>query len=244
MAAFVLTNVRLFAGGADFTSRTNQVELAAEVEDKDATTYGSGGWKEFLGGLKGGALGGEGQWEAGDLSKVDDDRWASMGAVTAYTVCPHAADVGNLAWTLKAMESKYQLGGQVGDIAPWTMAAASAWPLGRGKVGHPPGTARTATGSGTAVQLAAASASQYLYATLHVLSVAGTDTPTLTVAVESDNAEGFPSTTNRITFTAATAVGGQISRLVGAITDDWYRATWTISGTNPSFLFVVACSIQ
>lgn len=244
MAAFVLTNVRLFAGGADFTSRSNKMELAAEVEDKDSTNFGSGGWKEHLGGLKGGALGGEGQWEAGDLSKVDDDRWASMGAVTAYTVCPHAADVGNLAWTLKALESKYQLGGQVGDIAPWTMAVAGVWPLGRGKVAHPPGTARTATGTGTAVQLAAASSDQYLYATLHVLSVSGTGSPTLTVAVESDNAEGFPSTTNRITFTAATAVGGEIKRLVGPITDDWYRVTWTISGSSPSFLFVAAVAVQ
>lgn len=243
MSAFVLTNVRLFGGGCDFTSRSNKVELDVEGEVKDSTNFGSGGWKECLCGLLQGDMTAEGQWEAFDASKVDDDRWASLGAVTAYTLCPDTADVGDLAWTLKSMEAQYKLGGQVGEIAPWTMSAKGAWPLGRGKVLHDPGTARTSSGNGTAVQLSAASSSQYLYATLHVLSVSGTDTPTLTVKVQSDTV-GFASATDQITFTAATTVGSQISRLVGPITDDYYRVSWTISGTNPSFLFVAAVSIQ
>lgn len=244
MGIFVLTNVRMFGGGCDFTARSNKVELAAEFESKESTTFASAGWKEFMAGLGSAALAAEGFWEAGDTGMVDDDAWASMGSVGGYTVCPHGAAVGDLAWTLNALRAKYKLGGQVGDIAPFSTAVSSSWPLGRGKVLHPPGTARTATGSGTAVELQATATGQYLYSTLHVLSVAGTSTPTLTVRLQSDVDNTFGSPTTQITFSAATAIGGQISRVAGPITDTWLRGDWTISGTNPSFLFVLAAAVK
>lgn len=244
MALFVLDNVRLFAGGCDFTSRSNKVELSVDYEEKDATNFGSGGWKEVLAGLASSALGAEGQWEAGDETMVDNSVWSAIGSVGGWTVCPDGAAVGDVAWLGQALESQYKVGGQVGDIASWNAVFAGAWPVARGKVAHPPGTARTATGSGTAIQLGAVSAGQYIYANLNVLSVAGTDDPDITVKIQSDNAEGFSSATDQITLTAATAVGGQISRTAGAITDDWWRAQWTITGTDPSFLFVVSFGIQ
>jgi hypothetical protein len=124
------------------------------------------------------------------------------------------------------------------------LAAAGSWPLARGVVLNPPGTALTITGNGTAVQhVAVTTAAQYLYASLHVLSVSGTATPTLTVKVQSDTV-GFPSPTDRITFTAATAQSSQISRVAGINTDDYYRISYTISGTNPSFLALVAVGVQ
>lgn len=250
MAKFVQFNVRLFAGAADLTGRSNKVELAMEHEEKDATTYlaegdPDSGWKKVLGGLGSFALGGEGFWEAGDLTKVDNESWAGLGVVQAFTVCPNGAAVGNLAWVLKAMRAQYKLGGQVGEIAPWTATAAGSWPVGRGKVLHPPGTARTATGDGTAVEVAAVTDAQYLYASLHVLSVSGTDTPTITVIVESDVDANFDgSETTRISFAAATAVGGQVLRAAGPITDTFYRVSHTISGTNPSFLYLCAIGIK
>ena len=128
-------------------------------------------------------------------------------------------------------------------MATWTGTAKSSWPLVRGTIAHPPGTARTASGTGTGLQLGAVPAGRRLYAALHVLSVAGT-TPSITVTVESDDANTFASATTRLTFDAATAAGGQVLRTTGdAITDTWFRVTWTISGTSPSFLFVVALGI-
>lgn len=244
MPMFTLINARIFAGGADFTARSNKVELSAQVEEKDVTTFASNGWKEVMGGMFASALGAEGLWEAGDLGKVDDESWTNLGVVGAYTACPSGAAVGDLAWLLQAMKANYKVGGAIGDVAPWTTTAGGVWPLARGKVAHPPGTARTATGSGTALQLNAASATQYLYATLHVLSITGTAVPTITVKIQSSVDNTFAAPTDRITFTAATAIGGQIKRLVGPITDTWYRAQFTIAGTTPSMLFVVALSVQ
>lgn len=246
MSKSVLLDCRLFAVGADLSGHSNKIELSSEVEDKDATNYRSDGWKEVLGGLGSAELSGEGQWEAGDASKVDDASWSQLGGVGPWSVGPADSAVGDLAYFMKALRSDYKLGDAVGEVAPWSGNAKSAWPLVRGLFAHPPGTPRTATGDGTALQLGALAAGQQLYAALHVLSVAGTSTPTITVEIESDSQEDFGGTPEtRLSFAPATAAGGQILRTSpGAHADTWYRPTWTITGTNPSFLFVVAFGIS
>ncbi|MBW8701885.1 hypothetical protein MBT84_19955 [Streptomyces sp. MBT84] len=244
MSKTVLTNVRCFASGVDLTSNSNKIELSSEVEEKEATNYASQGWKEVLGGLASAEISGEGQWEAGDPSKVDDASWSQFGGVGPWSVSANnAANVGDLAYFTSALRADYKLGGEVGEVAPWTSTAKSSWPLVRGQFAHPPGTARTATGAGTGLNLGAVIAGKRMHAALHVLSVAGT-TPSITARVESSPDNTFASPTTRLTFTAATAVGGQILRTAGtAITDPWWRVAWTISGTTPSFLFAAALGI-
>lgn len=244
MAKTILTNVRCFAVAVDLTTVSNKVELSAEVEAKDTTNYGSEGWKENIGGLGSAEISAEGQWEAGDPSKVDDASWAQLGGVGPWSVSANnGAAVGDLAYFTSALRSDYKLGDAVGEVAPWTGTAKSAWPLVRGQFAHPPGTARTATGTGTGLQVGAVALNKRMYAALHVLSVAGT-TPSITARVESSVDNTFAAPTTRLTFTAATAVGGQILRTDGtAITDTWWRVAWTISGTTPSFLFAATLGI-
>ncbi|MEU3667535.1 hypothetical protein [Streptomyces virginiae] len=244
MSKFVLLNARLFAVGADLTGASNKIELTSEIEDKESTNYYSAGYKEVIGGLGSAEVTAEGQWEAADSSKVDDAMWARLGGVGPWTACPDGAAVGDLAYITQCLTASYTLGGSVGDVAPWSGKGASSWPLVRGQMAHPAGTARTSTGVGTAVQLGAVPAGKRLYAALHVLSVAGT-TPSITARIESDNAVGFPSATTQLTFTAATTAGGEALRTSGsAITDDWFRVAWTISGTTPSFLFATSFGIR
>lgn len=244
MAKFTWANVRLFTGSADLTTVNNKVAVKAEAERQDATAFTASGvvWKETLTGLRSTEISAEGQWEASDLGKVDNVSWADLGSVTPWTICPAGAAVSDLAYLTGLLRGEYQLGGSVGDVAPWMASGEGTYPLIRGVVGHPPGTARTVTGTGTSIQLGAVASGQALYAGLHVLSVSGT-TPSLTARIESDNATGFPSAVTAGTFTAATALTSQFLRIPGPITDDWFRVAWTISGTTPSFLFLVSLGI-
>lgn len=239
----VLTNARIFTGGADLTGSSNKISIDPEFAVEDATNFGSGGWTENVAGLASSEIAAEGQWEAGDPSKVDDNRWAALGGLSAWSITPAGAAVGTLSYFTKAFDGEYSLGGEVGKLVPWSAKAAGSWPVVRGQIAHDPGTARTATGSGAGAQLGAVATGKNLYAALHVLSIAGTATPSITAAIESapDNTFGAPTT--RLTFAAATALGGQILRVPGPITDTWWRPKWTISGTTPSFLFVVAFGI-
>ena len=56
------------------------------------------------------------------------------------------------------------------------------------------------------------------------------------VKCESDDAEGFPSTAVQITFTGATNITSEWKDVAGAITDDWWRAAWTFTGTSAKFI--------
>lgn len=245
----ILKNVRLFTGAADLTGRANKLTISAEREVKQTTTWGdydttSGQvWETVKGGLIKTSLQGSGFWEAGDSGKVDDVSWTDLGGLSVWTACPHTADAGALAYLTEALRGNYQLLDKPGEVAPWEAAATGSWPLVRGVVLHPPGTARTATGTGAAVQHVAVGASETLYASLHVLSVAGTDTPTITVKIQSDDNSGFTSATDRLSFTAATAAGGQKASVAGAVTDTYWRVHHTVSGTNPSILYVVAIGV-
>ncbi len=242
MSKFVLTDCRIYSGGVDLSTRSNKAMLSAEHEEKDATAFAGGGYTEVLGGLASAKFQGEGQWEAG-ADTVDEVSWSGLGGLGPLTVCPDGADVDDLAWLTYAMRGSYTLGDALGEVAPWSANLASSWPLARGRVAHPPGTARSTTANGTAVELGAVASGQHLYACLHVLSASGT-TPSLTVKVQSDDGSGFGSATDRITFDAATTTGGQVQRLAGPITDTFYRARWEISGTTPSFLFVVSFGVK
>ncbi|MCX4468966.1 hypothetical protein OOK41_01330 [Micromonospora sp. NBC_01655] len=255
MAVHKLRNVRIFTGGADLTGQSNKVELGAEVEDKDTTNFGdvdANGdvWKSVIGGLGSAKVTAGGQWEAGDISLVDDDAWAALGGIGPWTIYPHESGpvggaVGSVAWIVNGLRAQYALLGSPGDVAPWAASATSTWPLVRGVGLHAPGVPRTATGTGTTVQRPAVLAGQYVYASLHVLSVAGTGTPTLTVTVQSAADAGFTTPTDRATFTAATARTGQALRVAaGPITDTYWRLSWTITGTAPSFLFAAAVGIK
>ncbi|MEU7399737.1 hypothetical protein [Streptomyces sp. NPDC044948] len=244
MGKSVLTNVRCFAVGLDLTSASNKIELTTGVEEKPTTNYGSEGWGEVVGGLASAEIAGEGQWEAGDETLVDDATWDQLGGVGPWSISANnSSAVGSLAYFTRAMRADYTLLGEVGEVAPWTSTAKSSWPLVRGQFAHPPGTARTATGNGTALQLGAVLTRKRVYASLHVLSVAGT-TPSLTVRVESAPDDTFAAPTTRATFDAATEAGGQIVRTDGtAITDTWWRLAWDITGDAPSFLFAAAFGI-
>lgn len=252
MAKDILRNVRLFAGGCDLTSQSNKLEFGGEFDEKDVTTWGSYDAasgkiaKEVLGGLFAGKISASGFWDANDLSLVDDAMWASRGLHRAWTVAPVGAAEGSLAYLQHGQHSSYQLLGQVGDVAPWQASVAGTGTQGRGQIASAPGTPRTATGSATILDFGVGGVptGHNLLASLHVLSVAGTSTPTITASVQSSTVSGFASPTTRITFTAATAIDGQFMTLAGPITDRYYRLAYTISGTSPSFLVAAGIAVD
>jgi hypothetical protein len=238
----ILKDCRIFAGAAHLSGQQNRIELSGELDEKDTTNFLSDGWKECTGSLKGFKIVGGGQWNASDLSAVDASRWAALGVAEAWSIAPATVAPGDRVYVGAANQSKYTFLGELGEVAPWTVDVDGSGAMVRGWSLHNYTTARTATGSGTAVLGSAVTSDQALYAALHVLSVSGTGSPTLTVRVQSDTV-GFPSATTVGTFTAATGLTNQFMRIAGPITDTYFRADWTISGTNPSFLFVVTIGV-
>lgn len=243
----VLLDARVFAGGVDLSGVGNKLEVTEESEVRKKTNWRSGGAEEVLAGITSVDINAEGQWAAGDPSQVDDATWAQRRSLEPWSFAPEGdSDLasGGLVYLTRALRHKSQIFGGLGEVAGWMANACGTWPLVRGLAAHPSGVPRSTTGSGTAYQLGAVAAGQKVYANLHVLDVSGTSTPTITVKVQSDNDSGFASPTDRFSFAAATAVGGESVRAAGAITDDWWRVSWTITGSTPSFLFLVTFGIE
>lgn len=243
----VLLDARVFNAGADLSGYGNKIELSEEAQTRKTTTWRSGGAVENIASLFETAISAEGNWEAGDLSKPDDAFWATRRQHAPWSFAPRSDSdlaAGGLMYLTKALRQKAQVLGGLGDVASWSAEATSTWPLVRGFCGHPSGVPRTATGTGTAVLAGATSATRKLYANLHVLSIAGTAAPTITVKIQSDDNAGFTTPTDRLPFAARTTIGGESLRLAGPLTDTYLRASWTITGTNPSFLFLVSMGIE
>lgn len=248
MAKQVFLDCRAYVSGCDLSGYSNKIEVGQTIEEKVTTNFRSGGARELLGGLAEVELDGEGQFEEGDASKPGDSFWANRRVIEPWSIAPDGQSdlsAGTLMYLANALRTDMKLLGAVGEVSPWTGSGKGNQALVRGRCLHPSGVARTATGTGTIVDyLAGPTAGQYVLANLHVLSVAGTSSPTLTVAIQSATTVGFGSPTTRGTFTAATAVGGQTMKIAAPGTDRWWRVSYTITGTTPSFLFMTSLGIE
>jgi len=242
LTPLVLMDADIYLGSADLSGYSNKVELTAPIDPLEYTTFGSGGWKARVGGLADMTGSIEGFWQAGDLSQPDDLFFASLGTnqIPATFVPTLGGTVGDLAYLTKCLEARYDPSGQVGQLFAFAVDLQGNAPVARGRIMQPMPTPRTATGTGTGQQIGAVLATQRMYANLHVTAVSGT-TPSMTVKVQSSVDNTFSAPTDRIVFTAATGVTSQAGSVIGAITDQWWRCIWTITGSTPSFTW--SCSM-
>lgn len=244
MTAFALVDATILAGSADLSGNSNEVGLETEADVLDATTFRSQGWRQRKAGHRSGSFSVKGLFEAGSLSLPDDSLFANLSrsSVLPVTVSPVSPAVGGVAYLLAAQQGSYKWGDQAGQLLPFEAAAQSAGMIARGA--YAATGAKAVSGNGAGVNLGGVPAGSKLVAALHVVSVAGGAAPSITVRVESDDSQAFPSPTTRGTFTAATAVGGQWLEIAApALTETWWRVSWTITGTAPSFLIHAAFGI-
>jgi len=114
----VLVSTFLSLNGTDLSAYTNKTEASFEVEEKDVTTFGSGGWKVLLGGLKSGGL--AVAWKNSIIvAELDSILWPLFGTVVTFEVRGTSAVVGtsNPKYTGSVLvKSLMPIGGSVGDV--------------------------------------------------------------------------------------------------------------------------------
>ena len=241
MAKFVFNDGKVFSGGYDLSDHVTSVNLEIMAEELDATTINSGGFREVLGGLRDSSLTMDGFYEAG-ANKPDALLGASVGNELIVTTVPDAG-VGNTAYFMKSRLFSYQMFGAVGEIAPFSISKSqSDDKVVQGKIEIDG--ALTATGNSTGVQLGAVGSTEKIYVAIHCTAVSGTSTPTVTFKLQSDDNASFTSPTDVITFSDITAIGDDYQSAAGAITDDYFRLNYTISGTSPSFSIHATIGIE
>lgn len=239
MAVLSLTNAKILAGQADLSGFSNMVEISSEVEELDSTVFGSSGYRSKVGGLTQVSIKIGGFFESTDGGYPDDRLFTDLGVAAVPMSITHAgATVADTAYFTKVLRPSYSFGAQVGELLGFeSNAVGDGTALIRGQVAD--NQARTSTATTTALTLSAPTASTRVYAAVHVLAVSGTSTPTLTPTLQGDSASNFPSPATVATGTGMTAVGAQwLAGSYGVTSDSYYRLSYVISGTNPSFTVV------
>lgn len=242
MALTALTNAKIMAGAADLSGYTNSVELSAEAEEHDVTTFGNAGWRARLGGMKTTTINASGFWDAGSAALPDDRMFGDFGATGVPMTVAVTPTVGDVSYFTRVARLNYTFGAEVGEVLPFeSEASGDGTTLVRGLVAD--NQARTATGTSGVLTLVVPTATTRPYAAIHVVAVSGT-APSMTVALQGDNAGGFPSPATIATSAPITAPGWiWLQGAYGASADAFYRLSYTISGTSPSFTVVASVGV-
>lgn len=159
------------------------------------------------------------------------------------TLCTEGGVVNTTAFFFKPLLTEYTpLDGKISELGTYKLHGEGTGELVRGKIMIAKG-AKTLTGTSTPYQLGALSSSQTMVCAYHVFAISGTDTPTITLILQSDAADTFLTPADQITFAAKTTIGDDYQSKAGPVTDTWWRLSYTISGTNPSFTIAVVAGI-
>lgn len=228
---FKLCDAAIWHDAVDLSGYANQVALSASAEAKDATTFQSNCWIERTAGLKSADVSFNTFWDA----TPDAEMFNALGDNTSIlTVCTSGTG-GSVAYSFTNLDSTYEQGDDVGELVGLNCTASSTGVLYRGKLALAKA-ARTSASNGTALQLGTVASGEKVYASLHVFAITGGN---LAVTVASDDNSGFTSGTDRLTFTTRTTVGAELVSTTGAITDNWWRVSWTQTASSATFAVVV-----
>lgn len=239
MSSFAFTDATVWIGGYDWTTDSNEITLNFSTEELDSTTFGGGGYRSRKAGLRSIEAGLKGFYQSAALDAPDPQAFLNLGtAGRVVTVAPDDAEA-TAAYMFQVGKFGFIPFGEIGALTPFELRMMGTDPVGaiRGQVAKAKGSVSATGALGSAVNLGAPSASQFVYATFHVFS-AGTD---ITVDLESDTNGAFSSPTSRATIGPITTVGGTwMTRVPGAFSGETH---WRLNVTDIDGTFQVAAAI-
>jgi len=242
VAPIALTNAFCYVDNHDFTGDSNALMLNVTAAQLEKTTFRSGGWKEFLAGLKDVKFDLKGLWQSATLDSADTDIFPDLGVSGLVNTVADTETETLPAYLWQEAKLSFQYFGKVGDVAPFSVSSAATNNLGivRGQLAKAMGTVSATGALGSGLNLGAISATQKLYASFHIFGTPGT---TVTVVIESATANTFAGATTRATIGPLTTAGGVwLTPVAGAQTDTWWR--YRVSAITGTFTVAGALAVQ
>lgn len=240
MASFALTDATTWVAGYDFTTDLNQIALAISAQELDSTTFGAGGYRTRIAGLRDVEANLNGFWQSATAAAPDPQVFPDLGNADRVVTMSPTGLAASTAYMFQAGKFTYEMFGAIGEITPFTLGCKGTNAVGavRGQVAAAKGNVSGTGQLGSILALGAVGASQYLYGAFHIFS-AGT---TITVQLQSDDAVGFPSATTRATIGPLTTTGGTwFIRTAGALAETHYR--FNVSAITGTFQVAGAIGI-
>ena len=241
MATFVGMYDRIHVGHLDLSDADEVSFGPISAVAVPFPSFMAGGFVQFRPGLISGEFNVSAYQDfAADV--LDDEIGVSgLGSQYPVSVAPNATATdaaGDPAYFSRGLIGSYDpFGGAKGDAAKANIGMMYDTALIRGVLAVPKA-ARTASGNGTAIALAGPTATQRLYAALHVFAYSGFTN--VVVKVQSDDSGAMSSPTDRITFATVTGTpASEFASVAGSFASETHhRAIWTVTGTG-SITFAV-----
>jgi len=133
MGKKVLIDAVVTIAGNDLTNNISKVELNDEFEEKEITTYGSGGAREVLAGLESGSVSVTFKNDYA-VGSVDEVMWGLRRQVVECTVKPSAEPVSpsNPKYVFNILINRWTpIAGSVGDVAEVDVEFPMSGPMDR-----------------------------------------------------------------------------------------------------------------
>jgi hypothetical protein len=153
----------------------------------------------------------------------------ATGSTVPTSVAPNGFAAGQSVWLVPARTLSFEPTSQVADVVTFNMALGSGTPANTG-VSLIDLAALTTTGNGTTIDQSAATSNGAL-AHLHVTAVDGSDLDLDVVVQHSTNGSDWSTL---LSFTSVSTTTSEVVYSTGTV-NRYVRATWTITGTDPSF---------
>lgn len=119
MAVFALVNESIVLNGVDLSDHVKSATLTVSADQLDSTAMSSLGWKQMIGGLKGGTLAITFNQDFA-ASNVDATLWAAFGSIVTFAVKPvnTTTSATNPQYSGSVLVSEHQpVGNGVGELA-------------------------------------------------------------------------------------------------------------------------------
>lgn len=243
MPVLSLLDCTAWIAGYDWSTDSNKLTVKASAADLDTTTFGGGGFQTRIGGLRTVEANLAGNWQSAAAGAVDPEAFPDLGNVDRpCTFSPTGSTEGSIAYLAQLGKFSYEVLGQVGAVAPFTLGMMGTNGVGlvRGQVAKARGSVSATGALGSALTLTAPTSTQFVYCTVHVFT-AGT---TITLQLQSDTASNFPSATTVATIGPITVAGGTwMTRVAGPLAGEvaWRLNVSAITGT---FNLAAAIAVQ
>lgn len=238
MGAFVIRDALVLLGEKDVSGVLSSVTFNMSNEIQDATTLGASARRRKPG-LNDFTAEQSGFYDPEVVGPLFD----KLGVIEKlpYTVVPKEVTVGEISFFTQVAQAQYSPGGTLGELTPINLSVEGNDYVVRGRLVV--FSTLTSGGNSAAYELGEVPAGKHLYASLHVTEVGGTN-PELTVTIQSAATGGFGSPTTQITFPTVEEPSSHFLSTPGPISDEFFRALWTTSGTDEEFLAVISIGIR
>lgn len=135
MAKQIIQNPTVLLNGTSMAANCSQVTINLTAEDVDETDFGSGGWRERLGGLKDGSLSFEFQNDYA-ASALDSQLFPLLGSQISFEIRPAStavAGASNPKYTGTLLVTEYApVDSAIGDLATFSVTYPTVGAVSRG----------------------------------------------------------------------------------------------------------------